>query len=84
MSPTIHQESGYTFYFFSADARAEPPHVHVGQGRPSGSDAKFWLDPVNIASVGRFNRRDLRRIQQIVEERQQLFLEEWHDYRTRL
>lgn len=84
MSPTIHHESGYVFYFFSADVRTEPPHVHVGQGRQSGSDAKFWLDPVRVAEEGRFYRRELRRMQQIIEQHRALFLEEWHDYRKRL
>ena len=84
MSPTIHHEAGYLFYFFSADVRAEPPHVHVGQGRQRGDDAKFWLEPVSIAHTGRFNRRDVRRMVQIIEQQREAFLEEWHAYRTRL
>lgn len=84
MSPTILQESGYNFYFFSADVQNEPPHVHVGHGKPRGDDAKFWLEPVSVAGQGRFNRRDLRRMMRIVEERRALLLEEWYDYRARL
>ena len=76
MSPTIHQESGYLFYFFSADVRNEPPHVHVGEGRQRGDDAKFWLQPARIAHTGRFNRRHLQRMLRIVEEQ--------HAYRARL
>jgi hypothetical protein len=86
MSPAIHRESGYTFYFVSFDiASGEPPHVHVGKGRaqPRG-DAKFWLDPVSLADSGRFSHREVQRMLHIVQEQQAHFLEEWHDYRNRI
>ena len=82
MSPTIHRERGYAFYFVSFDiASGEPPHIHASAGRaqPRG-DAKFWLEPVQLASPGRFGQRDLRAMQAIIEERQREFLEEWYDY----
>jgi hypothetical protein len=40
MSPTIHRERGYRFFFFS---REEPRmHVHV---ICADGESKFWLDP---------------------------------------
>ena len=86
MSPTIYQEQGYIFYFKSFDvASGEPAHVHVGEGRPRPrGDAKIWLEPVSVASSGRFGRIELRRILQIVDENRMLFLGDWNDYRTRI
>lgn len=86
MSPTIHREEGYVFYFVSFDiASGEPPHVHVGEGsqRPA-QDAKIWLDPIGVARRGRFRQRALRRILHIVEAKRAQFLEDWHDYEGRL
>lgn len=72
MSPTIHVTSG------------EPPHVHVGAGGGRSDDAKFWLNPVSLADAGRFNRREIQRMERIVQEQQAHFLEEWHDYQNRI
>jgi hypothetical protein len=86
MSPTVHREAGYVFYFVSFDViRGEPPHVHVGRGRHQpGRDAKIWLDPVRTAKLGRFGRAQIQEMVRIVEEQQQRLLEEWHDYQDRI
>jgi hypothetical protein len=87
MSPTIHHEDGYVFYFISFDlASGEPPHVHVGQGsQQPGRDAKVWLEPeAAIARRGRLGRRALRRILHIVNDRRSAFLEEWNAYKRRI
>ncbi|RME54926.1 MAG: DUF4160 domain-containing protein [Caldilineae bacterium] len=86
MSPTVHRERGYVFYFVSFDvASGEPPHVHVGKGRPQpGRDAKVWLSPVRVASYGRFNRSDMQRLLLIVEQRQSTLLEAWNEYQKRV
>ena len=85
MSPKIHAEGGYLFYFVSHDVvSGEPPHVHIGRGTPSESDAKIWLDPVAVADSGRFRRRDISRMVRMVRERQHLLLEDWQEYGKRL
>lgn len=81
MSPVVHREQGYTFYFVSADL-GEPPHVHVGEGKSRRSDdAKLWLDPVRVARPGRFHAHELSNIVHIAEAKQILLLEQWrrHD-----
>jgi len=81
VSPVVHREQGYTFYFVLADLR-EPPHVHVGEGKSRRSDdAKIWLDPVRVARPGRFNDREMTRILRIVAVNQLLLLDQWrrHD-----
>lgn len=83
MSPTIHREDGYVFYFFSFDViSGEPPHVHVGKGsQQPARDAKVWLEPqAHVAHGGRFSRRELRRVLRIVETHRIRFLEAWHDF----
>ena len=77
MSPVIHREQGYTFYFVLADLR-EPPHVHVGEGKSRRSDdAKLWLQPLRVARAGRFSAYEIGRILRIVETHHAVFLEEW-------
>src|SRR5262245_37627615 len=53
--PTILRSGPFRFFFFSNEGR-EPPHIHV---RAGGDEAKFWLDPVALASNYGFNGREL-------------------------
>ncbi|MBA3519854.1 MAG: DUF4160 domain-containing protein [Rhizobiales bacterium] len=50
--PTALRVGSYRFFFYAADEN-EPSHIHVGR---EDSVAKFWLDPVRLASAGRFRR----------------------------
>ncbi|GAB4414664.1 MAG: DUF4160 domain-containing protein [Anaerolineae bacterium] len=76
MSPTIHRERGYRFFFFS---REEPRmHVHVYCER---GEAKFWLEPViELAQNYGLSQRDLRIVQTIIEEQQDEFNNAWRRY----
>jgi len=76
MSPTIWREGPYRFHFYSHEPN-EPPHVHVDR---DDNTAKFWLNPVSVAYNWGFNGKELRKIQTIVEERREEFLDAWHDY----
>jgi len=40
--PNILRIRGYKFYFY-ANERREPPHIHVDKG---GATAKLWLSPL--------------------------------------
>jgi len=74
--PTLHEERGYAFRFFSSDA-PEPPHVHV-QGHDGA--AKFWLEDVELASSRGYTRRQLDLIVAIVRDHQLEFLDRWHEF----
>jgi hypothetical protein len=74
--PTILRSGPYRFYFYSNE-RAEPPHVHVQRER---FFAKFWLNPVALASSIRFASHELRAIQRIVEDHRNNFLEVWNEH----
>lgn len=77
--PTILREGSYRFYFYSNE-KGEPPHVHVQRERFL---AKFWLQPVSLASSKRFSSHELRVIQRLVEQYQDQFLEAWNAHINR-
>lgn len=72
--PTIHQEAGFTFSFYSADRLHEPPHVHV---RGSGGSAKVWLSPVSLEWESGLTGAEVRTIMQIVNREASSMLEKW-------
>jgi len=76
MSPTIARIGPYRLFFYSGD-RDEPPHVHVER---EGKTAKFWLNPVRLQESGGLRPHEVRQIQRLVEERQEIILERWHEY----
>lgn len=73
--PTVLRIGPYRFYFYSHDLIHEPPHVHVDRGDLS---AKFWLNPVALASNLGFSPRELRKIEKITSEHQTELLERWY------
>jgi hypothetical protein len=76
--PTVLKHAGYRFFFYAGD-RGEPPHVHVER---ENSVAKIWLNPLRLAHSGDFGRAEIRKIEQIVAEYREQFLEAWNDFFT--
>ncbi len=74
--PTVAKIGPYRFFFYSNEG-TEPPHIHVQNERKL---AKFWLEPVALASSGRFSAFDLRSIERIVLENRERFLGAWNDF----
>lgn len=74
--PTVLRSGPYRFFFYAAD-HVEPPHVHVERDK---SSAKFWLDPVRIATSTGFPAPEIRRIQGLVTENNILLLRAWNEY----
>ena len=73
--PTIVRERGFRFFFY-ADDRTEPRHVHV---QHEARTAKFWLEPIECERSGGFSRRELMDIYRLIAERRELLLQKWHD-----
>ena len=73
--PAILREGPYRFFFYASD-RGEPAHIHVER---DDRIAKFWLEPVRLQQTGGLRRREIRRIERIVEENQISFLEAWNE-----
>lgn len=74
--PTVLRTGPYRIYFYSHEPN-EPPHVHIDREDQS---SKFWLQPVALARNLGFSAKELRNIEKIIIENEQLLLEAWNDY----
>jgi Domain of unknown function (DUF4160) len=74
--PTVLRIGKFRFYFFSNE-RQEPPHIHV---KASGDQAKFWLNPPQLASNYGFGTGELNEIERLVEQYDSVFLEAWNEH----
>jgi hypothetical protein len=74
--PTVLWIEGHRFYFYSGE-EGEPPHIHVEHGDKL---AKYWLEPIALASAKRFRSHELNRVQRLVEAHRAEFLEAWHEH----
>jgi hypothetical protein len=74
--PTVLVSGGYRFFFYSRETN-EPAHIHVEFG---DKVAKYWLDPVELASSKRFRDHELNELRRLVLANRQTFLEAWSDY----
>ena len=74
--PTVLRVGRYRFSFFSNEGN-EPSHIHV---KAAGDEAKFWLDPVQLAANYGFNTREINEIERLVQDNQEHLREAWHEY----
>jgi hypothetical protein len=74
--PTILTSEGFRFFFYSNEGK-EPRHIHVEKGEAAG---KFWLDPVLLAGAQGFNRAQLARVRELVEDHVEFFKGKWDNY----
>ena len=74
--PEVFRTKGYRFFFFSLEGN-EPLHVHVEKAE---NYAKLWLDSLAVARSRGFNSRELRDIQELVEENRDRIERKWHEH----
>ncbi|WP_111658308.1 DUF4160 domain-containing protein [Isoalcanivorax indicus] len=74
--PTVLRIGGYRFFFYSNE-NDEPRHIHI---QKAGSAAKFWLDPVTMATSVGFSAAELNKLGKMVEQHRQLFMEAWDEF----
>jgi hypothetical protein len=74
--PTVLCIGRFRLFFFSNE-REEPPHIHIKAG---GDEAKFWLDPVRLASNYGFRGHELNEVEHLIREHQNELLEAWNEY----
>ena len=72
--PALLRVGGYPFFFYSLENQ-EPPHIHVAH---AGRYAKYWLEPVALASNHGFRSHELTTIRQLVDQHREFFLEKWN------
>jgi hypothetical protein len=61
---------GYRFFFFSREGN-EPRHIHVEQAE---CYAKFWLEPISLASSRGFRSSKLRELHILIEKHRESFI----------
>jgi hypothetical protein len=74
--PTIARVGPYRVFFYSNEG-FEPPHVHIERDE---CVAKFWLATVDLANNYNFKAHELSKLQQLVLEYRQEWLEKWHEF----
>lgn len=74
--PTILRIGLYRFFFYSNE-QGEPAHIHIQREKML---AKFWLQAVMLASSTRFSSQELRKLEQLVIQNRNTFLEAWNEY----
>ncbi len=74
--PTAARIGPYRFFFYAGD-RNEPAHIHVEH---EAKVAKFWLNPIRLHKSGGFSRREISRIEKLLQVHQRRLLEAWNDY----
>lgn len=73
MSPTVFKIGSYRFFFFSREETRM--HVHITS---SEGEAKFWIEPlVSLASNKGLSSKQLRHLQQLVEEHIEEISDAW-------
>jgi hypothetical protein len=77
--PTVLQIGSFRFHFYS-DESDEPAHIHV---RSPEGECKFWVEPVSLARNRGIPGHDLRNIERLVFEHQQLLIEKFHEHHNR-
>lgn len=77
--PTVASNGPFRLFFYSNEG-GEKPHIHV---RRDAKIAKFWLDPVALATSGGFSPFELRAIERIVREDESMLIEAWNDFFSR-
>lgn len=79
--PTILFLRGWRFFFY-ADERQEPVHVHAQKGE---KECKYWLDveSYEIRETLAYNMspRDIREVRQIIYQHFDYIVEEWEKFR---
>ena len=74
--PTVKTIGPYRFFFYSGD-RIEPLHIHVER---DNQIAKFWLEPIRLQNSGGLKSKELNRIQRLIEENLEEFIEAWDEH----
>jgi len=73
--PTIFNQKGYRFFFFSNEHVTI--HIHIEKEKKT---AKFEIDPVLLIKSRIFNASEIKEIRNLVEENNELIKDKWNEY----
>ena len=74
--PTVLRVGPYRFFFYAGD-KDEPPHVHVER---DDSEAKYWLGPPRLQRNIGFTRKELNKIERVIEDNQEELMRCWDEF----
>jgi Domain of unknown function (DUF4160) len=74
--PTVLRVGPYRFFFYAGDGD-EPPHVHEEQ---DDDEAKFWLSPPRLQRNVGSSRKQLNKIEGIIEDHQDVLTRSWDEF----
>lgn len=74
--PTILNENGYRFFFYSHE-NGKPAHVHVQYG---DAMAKFWLKPTLLAQNLGMNAKELAHASKLVQKHESFLKGKWDEF----
>ncbi len=74
--PTVLRIGPFRFFFYSNE-KGESAHIHIQRERML---AKFWLQPIALASSTRFSPKELSKLESLVKENKEILLEAWNEY----
>jgi hypothetical protein len=77
--PTVMRIGHFRFHFYS-DEGAEPSHIHV---RSPDGECKFWLEPITLASNRGIPPHELRQVEKLVYNNQDLLRTAYYDFHHR-
>jgi hypothetical protein len=77
--PVVLRIGPFRFFFYSNE-HGEPAHIHIQRDTML---AKFWLNPVALASSTRFSPKELKKLESLVIENREYLLEAWNEYFSR-
>jgi hypothetical protein len=66
----------YRFFFYSNE-NDEPRHVHI---QSAENQAKYWLEPIELSWNFGFNSKELKQIEQHLQNNLSYILETWNEY----
>src|SRR5260221_7901123 len=64
-------------FFFLKNKKKKPPHIHV---KAAEDQAKFWLNPTQLASSYRSSSRVLNELERLEDQNEAVFLKAWKEY----
>lgn len=74
--PTVLRKNGFRVFLWSLENN-EPPHVHVEK---AGGYGKWWLNPLRSAGHRGFTIAQLRAIESILREHEQIISDQWRNH----
>lgn len=73
--PTIFNQKGYRFFFYSNEHL--PIHIHIEKDNRT---AKFEILPTILIKSRKFNASEIREMRSLVDENSELIKNKWNEY----